>query len=121
MISFPWDPGRPPLRGLLWCTSQAGHLLLDRNGAPTPLEYQRPGRVDLKAIVTRTVPTRHVSRAALLVILTVVLAVGFDVASLRDLAQADEVLYFPPQVRAAIILSTRLGGVAYLMVGRPPH
>ena len=56
---------------------------------------------------------------ALTAILTVVLAVGFDAVCLKDLNQAGEVLYFPPQVWASIIiLSTPLGGIAYLMLGR---
>ena len=57
--------------------------------------------------------------AALTAILTAVLAVGFDIVCLKDLNQAEEVLYFPPQVWASIIiLSTPLGGLAYLMLGR---
>jgi hypothetical protein len=54
------------------------------------------------------------------VVLLIAGAVGFDIYCLQDLAQAEVVLYFPPQVWAIIIcLSTPFGGAAYLMLGRP--
>ena len=60
------------------------------------------------------------SATALVAVLVVILAVGFDIVCLRDLAEAEVVLYFPPRVWATIIiLSTPLGGIAYLMLGRP--
>ena len=53
-------------------------------------------------------------------VLLVVLGLGFDLYCLRDLAQAEVVLYFPPQVWFLIIIfSTPFGGITYLMLGRP--
>jgi hypothetical protein len=62
------------------------------------------------------------SEAATLVSIfaTIVAAAVFDIYCLRDLAQAEVVLYFPPQIWAIIIcLSTLFGGAAYLMLGKP--
>jgi hypothetical protein len=64
-----------------------------------------------------------VSQQAITLISVVVLiaaAIRFDLYCLRDLAEAEVVLYFPPQVWSyIIILSTPLGGMTYLMLGRP--
>jgi hypothetical protein len=55
--------------------------------------------------------------AALIPILA--MAVMFDAFCLYDLAHADRVRYLPPLAWAAIIcLSTPLGGVTYLTLGR---
>jgi hypothetical protein len=64
-----------------------------------------------------------VSQQAITLISVVVLiaaAIRFDLYCLRDLAEAEVVLYFPPQVWSyIIIISTPLGGMTYLMLGRP--
>ncbi|HEX3722302.1 MAG TPA: hypothetical protein VHV31_05895 [Nitrolancea sp.] len=57
--------------------------------------------------------------ALIAALLTVVAAIVFDIYFLKDLAKADVVLYFPPNVWSAIIcLSTPLGGMAYLLFGK---
>ncbi len=57
----------------------------------------------------------------LTIILTLVLAASWDLYCLRDLARADIVYRLPPQVWAAlIIVTTPLGGLAYLTLGRTP-
>jgi hypothetical protein len=54
-------------------------------------------------------------------LITLVILFGFDVYCLRDIARADEyeVRYFPRWLWALICLvSTPLGGLAYLLYGR---
>jgi hypothetical protein len=59
-------------------------------------------------------------QVAAIAVLTAIAAIGFDYACLQDLLNADVVLYFPPPVWAAIIvLSTPLGGFAYMTLGKP--
>jgi hypothetical protein len=54
------------------------------------------------------------------VVAVIAFALAFDLYCLRDLLQAERVLYFCPRVWAAIIcFSTPLGGMAYLTFGRP--
>jgi hypothetical protein len=58
--------------------------------------------------------------SALLPIAVAVLAIGFDIGCLADLARADEVRGLPPLSWALVICCfTPLGGVAYLAAGRP--
>ncbi|MGO8683949.1 MAG: hypothetical protein ACLQUT_05150 [Thermoleophilia bacterium] len=58
--------------------------------------------------------------ALLLPVLVFVVALGFDVYCLKNLARAEVVLYFPPRIWTYIIIFfTPFGGIAYLMLGRP--
>jgi hypothetical protein len=54
------------------------------------------------------------------VVVLIIVALRFDLYCLKDLAQAEVVLYFPPRIWTYIIvLSTPLGGITYLMLGKP--
>jgi len=54
------------------------------------------------------------------VAIVLVAAVAFDVYCLRDLRDAPVVYAFPREMWAyIIILTTPLGGMAYLTIGRP--
>ena len=54
------------------------------------------------------------------VVVLIAVAIRFDLYCLRDLAEAEVVLYFSRQVWFSIIIfSTPLGGMTYLMLGRP--
>jgi hypothetical protein len=53
-------------------------------------------------------------------ILVLVGSIAFALYCLNDLAHTEVVLFLPREVWAIIVcLSTPLGGIAYLMLGRP--
>jgi hypothetical protein len=56
----------------------------------------------------------------LVILLFLLVAFGFDLYCLRDLAKTEATFYFPPHVWFYIIIfATPFGGMSYLTVGRP--
>ena len=52
----------------------------------------------------------------------VVLAIGFDYLVLADIAGTPNTEVFPPRLWALLcVVTTPLGGLLYLMYGRPPR
>jgi hypothetical protein len=55
-------------------------------------------------------------------LIAIVLAIGFDYLVLADIAQSPDTNVFPPRVWGLIcVFSTPLGGLLYVMYGRPPR
>ena len=90
----------------------------------TKASHPLANTVILSSIRTYPQPVSgHVSQQAVelvAILVFLLVAFSFDLYCLRDLAETDVTLYFPPRIWFyVIILSTPLGGISYLLVGRP--